>query len=375
MKVLYVVTRADHGGAQIHLLDLLRGFRDRFDVAVATGEEGYLTEETRRLGIPVHILPRLVHPVRPIEDSGAVRDLHALIRETQPTLIHAHTSKAGLVGRLAARLAGVPAVYTAHTWGFMPGTPWMWKLWALPGEWLGARASRRIIVVSEYNRALALRYRVAPARKLVVVHNGVPDTPYRARPDEEGEVRLAMVARFTPQKDQMLLVRALAGIETPVRLLLIGDGPTRAAVEAEAHRLGLADRVEFLGSRDDVAEILAGVHIGVLASNWEAFGIVVAEAMRAGLPVVASRVGGVEEVMVDGVTGFLVPRGDVGSMQDRLHRLVKSPDLRMQMGEAGRRQYETRFTIDRMLERTSAVYAAAVPAAYHRGWYPAEQHA
>ncbi|MGH2584657.1 MAG: glycosyltransferase family 4 protein [Dehalococcoidia bacterium] len=356
MRVLYLITRAEYGGGQVHLVDLLRGFRDRFDLALGVGEEDYLTVQARQLGVPVYLLPNLVQPVHPWKDLRALNETRTLIRRVQPDLIHAHTSKAGLVGRVAARIAGVPAVFTAHTWAFAEGVSWRRKLIGVPSEWLATRCSARIINVSEANQAVAMRYRAAPAQVMTVIHNGVPDTPWRARPAEGDQPRIVMVARFSPQKDQQLLLRALAGLDCPFRLALVGDGPLRADAEAEARRLGLEGRVDFLGSRNDVAEILAAASIFALATNWEGFPLSILEAMRAGLPVVASDVGGVAEAVVAGETGFVVPFGDVHALRGRIVQLLGDPALRARAGAAGRARYEQRFTLDGMLERTAAIY-------------------
>ncbi len=360
VRLLYLITRAEHGGGQVHLLDLLRGFRDRYDLALGIGEEGYLAGAARDLGLPVFVLPHLVHPIRPLEDARAVRDVYALIRRLRPALVHAHTSKAGLIGRVAARAAGVPAVFTAHTWAFAEGISRQRQAVGVAGEWLASGISERIINVSEANRRLALRYHVAPASKLVVVHNGVPDVPDRAQPGGTDEPRIVMVARFSTQKDHALLLHALSDIDRPFHLLLVGDGPLRGAVEREARRLGLTERVEFLGARDDIAAILATASIFVLASRWEGFPLSILEAMRAGLPVVASSVGGVEEAVDDGVTGWLVPVSDRAALRRRLVPLIEQPEPRIRMGEAGRQRYAREFTLEQMLFRTGAVYAEAL---------------
>jgi glycosyltransferase involved in cell wall biosynthesis len=360
MRLLYVITRAERGGAQVHVAELLRGFRDRHEPVLAVGEEGYLTETARALGVPVYVLPRLLRALHPVKDLLALRDMRALLRTLRPDLVHAHTSKAGIVARLAARLVGVPSVFTAHTWAFTEGAPLHWRLVGLPAEWLATRCGDAVISVSHYNRRLARRYRIVPDAKLAVVYNGIPDSPHRARPAEGGEVRVVMVARFSPQKDHRLLLRAFAGVKAPARLQLVGDGPGRAAAEAEAQRLGLGGRVEFLGARDDVDRVLARAHVFALATNWESLPISIVEAMRAGLPVVASDVGGVREQVTDGITGFLIPQGDAALLRERLTRLAGDPALRVKMGAAGRARYEADFTVDRMLARSAAVYDALV---------------
>lgn len=252
MKLLQLITRAEHGGAQAHLADLLAGFKGDFELALAVGEEGFLTDRARALELPVYLVPDLVQPVAPSRDVRAVRQVRRVLDDFKPDLIHCHSSKAGFVGRLAASAAGVPAIFTAHGWSFAEGVSWRRKSFAVPSEWLTARLGQKIITVSEQDRKLALRYGVARADDLMTVHNGVPDTPYRALPNCGEPVRIAMVARFAPPKDHLLLLQALKNsASVALELVLIGDGPTRSLVEDAAGALGLGARVSFLGTRSE----------------------------------------------------------------------------------------------------------------------------
>ena len=324
-------------------------------MSLATGEEGVLTEQVRGLGVPVYILPNLVRPINLTKDARAVEEALCCIKSLKPDLVHLHSSKAGLVGRVAARRAGVPAVFTAHGWGFTDGVPWRRRHVVLASEWLAAKWTRKIIAVSEADKRLALRYRVARPEELVTIHNGIGDTPQRALPEGGEPATVIMVARFMPPKDHQLLLEALIGIRSPYHLLLVGDGPGRSQVEAQARALGL-NNIEFLGTRDDVPDLLARSQVFVLPTKWEGFPISILEAMRAGLPVVASDVGGVREAVGEGETGFLVPRGDAAGLRARLEALLENPDLRARLGAEGRRRYEARFGLGRMLKKTRAVY-------------------
>lgn len=257
-------------------------------------------------------------------------------------------------------------VFTAHGWAFTEGVPERERRLYACAERLVAPLADRIITVSDHDRELALAHRVAAPERLVTIHNGVPDVPSSlfARPSE-GPPRLAMVARFEPQKDHFTLLDALAGlIDVSWELELIGDGPWRKAVEKRVEDLSLVRRVRFLGARKDVAQLLARAQVVVLSSKWEGLPRTILEAMRAGLPVVASDVGGVREAVADGETGFLVPRGDVAVLRDRLLRLIQSPQLRVRMGQAGRSRYERHFTFERMFDETMSVYEAVL-AAHH----------
>jgi glycosyltransferase involved in cell wall biosynthesis len=361
VKVLFLITRAEMGGGQVHVLDLIRGMQAYCEPVLGVGEEGFLADAVRALGVKVHVLRHLVQPTRPLTDLRAVGELVSLLRAERPDLLHAHTSKAGTVGRLAARIAGVPAVFTAHSWAFSEGTSWKWKAVGVPMEFAAAFCCEKIINVSEANHKLARRYRVGRAEQLVTVHNGMPDNGFRAKPGAEGECRIVMVARFAAQKDQMTLVRALAKVKAPSRAVLVGDGPTRGAVEAEVARLGLAERVDFLGERRDVAELLAGAHVFALATHYEGFPLSILEAMRTGLPVVSTDVGGVAEAITDGVSGYLTPRGDVETLAWRLESLAASPALRARMGAAARQRFEDEFQVEAMVRKTFEVFRSAMP--------------
>jgi glycosyltransferase involved in cell wall biosynthesis len=364
--ICYLITRAEMGGSQTHVRDLLVGFRERFRLTLATGEEGYLTEEARRIGIQVRVLPSLVQPLRPAQDAEALAQVIGMLRDIKPDLIHCHTSKAGVLGRLAARITGVPAVFTAHTWSFAEGASKLWKIVGTPSERLAASWTSKIITVSESNRSLALAKGIGDAKKIVTIYNGIADTPLRAQPDRLSTPRIVMVARFASQKNQAQLLEAVSSLETPFQLTFVGDGPTRPEVEAMARRLKARGNVEFLGVRKDTDRILADSSIFVLATNWEGFPITILEAMRTGLPVVATDVDGVREAVVDGETGFLVPKANTAALRERLQSLLGDAHARVRMGSNGRRRYEAEYTVFTMLQRTESVYAAVCPGVAQR---------
>jgi glycosyltransferase involved in cell wall biosynthesis len=364
MKILYLITRSERGGGASHVLDLIRGFSQRVEVELATGEEGFLLNEARSMGLVAHHIPNLIMPMRPTQDMRALTDVIRLIRKTKPDLIHAHTSKAGFLGRLAGWACGVPVVFTAHTWCFAEGTSWHWKTIGTFCERVAALAGGPIINVSEANRQLALHYRIAPPPRLATIHNGIPDLPCPAAGAPERSTShtpvILNVARFAPQKDQILLLEAAALISAPFRVQFAGTGPDLEKAQQRAAQLGLTERVEFLGDRGDVNELLARADIFALPTNWEGFPLSILEAMRAALPVIASDVGGVREAVIHGTTGFLVSRGATGPFRERLEQLLADAELRRMMGQAGRRQFVSRFTTPRMLEKTLDIYRQAL---------------
>src|SRR5271169_1250137 len=257
MKILYVITRAERGGAQVHLIDLVRNLPAGCEAVIVTGESGFLTEEAFILGIRVRIVPNLVQPISPLKDLAGLWSLIKVIREEEPHLVHAHTSKAGLLGRLAAFVTGTPAVFTAHTWSFMEGVSWPRRSIALPIERLVAKLSPRIINVSKANLRIAAREGIGDEDRLLCIWNGVPDVPFRAQPGRESVTTLVMTARFVPQKDYLTLVQALTGVTGNWRALFVGGGPAQLSVREAVERNGLSDQVVFTGNRSDIPQLLA----------------------------------------------------------------------------------------------------------------------
>ena len=360
MTILYLITRAEIGGAQVHVLDLLTNLPSGFKAVVATGEAGFLCDQAAGRGISVRHVPDLVQKMHPIKDLKALVSIVRLIRDESPVLVHAHTSKAGLLARLAGRITRTPVVFTAHTWSFADGLPALQRFLAVPLERFAAWGGGKIITVSKSNRDAALQKSISREADLVTIWNGIPDVPYRAHPGTNEIVTLFMTARFAPQKDHALLLEALIGIEANWRLWLLGDGPTRSEIEQLVIQLGLQNRVHFLGARSDAPQLLAAADVFVLSTKWEGLPLSILEAMRAGLPVIASNVGGVAEAVTDGATGYLVEPGDAAMLRARIQAMFTSRDLMSTMGSAGRRRYDQDFRIDKMIHKTLAVYRESV---------------
>ncbi len=216
--------------------------------------------------------------------------------------------------------------------------------------------------MSQVDYDLATRYRVRARGRIVSIHNGISKDAPLSAPETNGVVRLVCVARFSPQKSQSLLVRALERVDVPWHLTFIGDGPLEDEVRRMVAERGFNGRVDFLGARDDVESILARSHIFVLPSNWEGFPLTILEAMRAGLPVIASDVGGVREAVVDGATGYLIPRDDAQLMAERLRRLISDSRLRHTLGKRAREVFLSEFVEEKMFARVQTVYAALAKA-------------
>lgn len=351
------MTLAETGGAQTYVAMLVPALVGSYDVTVAAHGEGPLVEAVTRVGAKFVPLRHVRRPISPWRDALGLLELVVLVRRVRPHVVHANSSKAGVLGRLAAWLARAPIrVFTAHGWAFSAAEPPKRALYRRV-EWLVRPLTTATICVSDAERAAGLAAGACDPRRTVVIRNGIETaTRPRARPETE-PVRIVTVGRLQAPKDPLTLVRALSHVrEQSYRALVIGDGPERPALEAELLRLGLAPTVELVGEREDVAELLAGSHLFVLASRSEGMPLSVLEAMAAGLPVVASRVGGLPELVVEGETGFLVPPGDPSALADAIGRLLDDPQLRERLGSAGRARVEASFRLDLSLRAHLDLY-------------------
>ena len=367
MKILYVVTAGEWGGATLHVLQMMEYIvKKGHEVGLVAAPEPNLMEGAKALGVKIFPNPHFVRPVKPWKDFRALWRVFGAIRQFKPDLVSAHSTKAGFAARFSCAILGVPVIFTAHGWAFTEGKNPLARYLLALAERLAAKVTKKIICVSEYDKELALRFHVAPERKLTVVHNGMKPSLYlnadgsKVRFElglKEDEILITMVARFVSPKDHDTLLQALSLLPgREFKAALVGGGEREALFRKKVGELELRDNVIFLGERRDVPQILAASDIFVLSSNWEGLPRSIIEAMMAELPVVATKVGGVPELVEDGVTGFLVPPRDPDALAEALQKLLTDPKLRRRMGQAGRAKALRKFTSDRMLRETEKAY-------------------
>ena len=360
MKILYVITLPQLGGAQVHLLTLVTELLKRgHETSVVVGSAGWLTEQLEKRGIRYFVLPTLRREISPCCDFAALWHLRRIIKEYQPNLVHCHSSKAGLLGRIAAWSLGVPAVFTVHGWAFTEGIAPMKRRIYECIEWIGGFFSERIICVSEYDCKLGMSTLRRHREKMVTIYNGVSEEAPVYMDVLRESLHLVMVARFSQPKAQGDVLQALfrlneCGIK--VHIDFVGDGTEIDAVRQLAQRLSLSDQVRFLGSQTHVEELLPKYDGFLLISRWEGFPISILEAMRAELPVIASDVGGVSEEVVHGTTGLLVQRDSVDDLAEKLRYAAEHREVFRAMGRAGRKHFVEKFTTAKMMERIMSVY-------------------
>jgi glycosyltransferase involved in cell wall biosynthesis len=356
-RVLIVITLAEVGGAQTYVAQLLPALAARYDVAVAAGGSGPLRDTAKAIGVRFLPLRHLRRPLSPLRDLLALIELILLIRRERPDVLHANSSKAGVLSRLAAVVARVPIrIFTVHGWAFEAYSgpaSWVYR-WA---DRLAGLCTTLTICVAEHERSTGVSAHTCRRGRTVVIRNAVDVAPAPKAGLNGGTPRLVTVGRLKAPKDFGTLTRALAALPSgSFEALIVGDGPDRPRVEAEVERFGLVQAVRLLGERPDVPELLASSDVFVLASASEGLPVSVAEAMAAGLPVVASAVGGVPELVVDGETGLLVPPGDPELLASALGSLLADPGLRRRMGSSGRERAEELFDLAAFLRAHVELY-------------------
>lgn len=362
MKIAYVITRMDEfGGPQIHVRDFARRLKAMNHTPyVIAGSSGAITDALTQEGISCTIIPDMTRAIGGIREIRAFLRLRATLKKIRPDIVSCHSSKAGVVGRLAAASLGLPVIFTVHGWAFTENvSPRARFIYRTIEKFMG-RFCERIITVSEYDRKLGLEAHIAAADKIVTVHNGMLDYPVTPNAPTLGPIRLIMVARFAPQKDHATLISALDQIRgLPWTLRLAGNGDP-SSVQEQINALGLQDKIEILGQRADIGDLLNGSDIFLLITHWEGFPRSIVEAMRAGLPTIATSVAGVPESVIPNETGLLVPHKDVSAVAAALRHLIEHPEERERMGRQARAHYERAFTFDHMFHATIRVYEQAI---------------
>jgi glycosyltransferase involved in cell wall biosynthesis len=379
ISVTHVITRLTLGGSSentVSTIEALERAGYASTLAVGPESEGPSLEDARRRGCRLVDVPTLGREVRPAHDVAAVLALVRLFARTRPDIVHTHTSKAGFVGRLAARLARVPIVIHqphGHVFYGYFGPRRTALYTAL--ERRAARWCDRIITLTERGIEEHLARGIGRPAQYVTVPSGVPTARLRARAPSRpvARARLGVAAeaylvvgfgRLVPIKGFDVLVDALPAVAALVpstRVLLIGDGEEREALEARAERLGVSERLRITGAVDDVIALLAAADVLAAPSRNEGMGRVLVEAMAIGVPVVGTTVGGIPDVILDGECGRLVPPGDTAALGEALAELGMDVALRVKLG-AGARPRAEAFSTDVAAAAMGAIYDGLVHA-------------
>jgi glycosyltransferase involved in cell wall biosynthesis len=372
--VCHVITKLELGGAQeVAMRVVARLDRGRFRPVLIAGPRGLLTEEARALeGIDVRIVPSLLREVHPLKDLCALWELTCLFRLLRPKIVHTHSSKAGIVARLAAWLAGVTCIlHTIHGYGVTPAQPFWLRRMLIALEWAVGWVTTHWIAVSQVDRLQGIEWGLFSASKVSVVRPGIDPAPFAARihPAERERLRAMLgvgpdhllvgtVACLKPQKSPEDFIRVAARVcqRLPkARCVLVGDGTMRPQIEAALRAEGLQERVILLGWRRDVAALLKAFDVFVLTSRWEGLPCVLLEARASRIPIVATRVGGAAEAITEQAQGTLHQPGDVQAMADRICQVLEDERYRAQLRMRSE-EFPEEFTIQETVKQYQSLY-------------------
>ena len=364
---------------------LIAGMLDpnRFDVAVLsgprTGSEGSLIDEVRSRGISLTIEPALVREINPAKDLLALFHMTRFIQRGRYDIVHTNSSKAGILGRWAAWLAGTPViVHTVHGWGHNDRQHSLVRRAFILLEQITAPITDRLVVVSPRNTEKGLADGIGSPEKYTTIRSGIDLARFRQPTLPRDAVRAELgippdapvvgsVTRLSPQKAPLDLVETAAQVAArrpDVHFVAVGDGPLRAEVEACIAARGLTDRFHLTGLRRDVPDLLHSFDLFVLSSLWEGLPRVLPQAMAAGLPIVTTAADGSAEAVTDGVNGTLTPPGDTDAMAAALLHLLDDPALAARMGQAGRARADE-FGAHKMVDDIAALYKTLLTDAFH----------
>lgn len=371
LKVLHLITRLVVGGAQDNtLLTIEKSDRTKFNVHLASNPDGFWYSRAIQSTDNFHSLPNLVNPLNPIKDFIALSDIVQLLRREQFDIIHTHSSKAGILGRWAARIAGVPVViHTIHGFAFHDFMP-SWKRQIYINLERSVRpCTDFFITVSELNRQEAVKLGILSLENSQTVYSGIDfsklDRPSNSQQTKEqlgipeGWKTIVMVGRLDEQKAPYFLVDAFSQVlkqHPETLLLLVGEGELQPMLQTQVEKLGIVKQVKFLGSREDVPEILQVADIFALSSRWEGLGRAMTEAMLLGKSIVVPNIYGIPEIVHHNETGLLFPSGNVDQLTSYLIYLLEHPEERQRLGENAKQLTRKLFDAERMVESIEQIY-------------------
>lgn len=368
-KVLLVVTKSNFGGAQRYVYDIARSCKDTFNVSVAFGGSGSLGRKLAENGIPTIPLPFLERDIHVLKDWRAFSRLVGLLREEKPDVLHVNSSKAGGLGALAGRIAGVPRiVFTSHGLAYDEDRGFLARAGIFIATWLTFLLAHTVICISRdtYERARRL---FLVGTKVRLVHNGVEQ--FTLVPRDEARIRIlksctesgsdalwvGAIAEFVRNKGLSYAIEACTRLESAdTQLFFIGDGDERSESAQKVRDAHVSERVCMPGYIPDARDLLSAFDIFILPSVKEGLPYVLLEAGLARLPVIASDIPGVRDIIEDGINGTLVPPKDPEALARAIDDLAKKPEVRARLGDALFHTVSTSFHLSRMAEKTADIY-------------------
>lgn len=370
INLCFVITKLELGGAQKQLLSLINRLdKNKFNLFLFTAKEGLLLEDADNFnGLIIKKSGYLERPINPLKDILALWELHKFIKQNNIDIVHTHSSKAGILGRLAARWAKVKIIlHTVHGWSFNDYQSAFSRNLYIWLEKITAKFTDKLIVVSNYDKQTGLNNRIGHEDKYILIRYGIDDNEFNVQDNtirkelgfDEKDLLVGTVSCLKPQKSPQDFIKLclLTNKTVPgIKFLLVGDGILRKKIEKLIQKLCLSRNLILAGWRKDIPRILASIDIFVLTSRWEGLPISAIEAISASKPVIVTNTGGIAEVIEDGKTGFLIEPGDVKSMAGTLSRLLNDQELRRRLSIDAKLSLGQNFSLEQMVKNTQAVY-------------------
>lgn len=361
MKILYVITQAEIGGAQKYVLDLARAFNG---TVVSGTDSQELANRAQEIGVKYLGLPELKRNISPFLNIAAILALRKIYREIKPDIVHLNSSMAGFLGSLAAVGLKTKVIYTAHGFVFNESLPRFKKMTYIWLEKFASKFRDKIITVSDYDYNSALRYKIAPKAKLITIHNGLEQKDFLTKEDALHALRLpsdkfiiGTIANAYPTKGIETLLKAINLLDNQTKqdliYVLIGDGPEMPKYKAYITKHNLTNNIRLLGNMPNASKYLKAFNIFVLPSIKEGFPYAILEAMQAGVPIIASKVGGIPEAIVD--AGIQTNPDDPQGLSIAIAKLLNNPDTQTILAKKSLERAKA-FSLENMLSRTLETY-------------------
>ena len=355
-KVVIVITRSDIGGAQNHVLSLIKSFHKHYEMALVVGSKGFLADSVSAMGIKVHFLFDL-DSYNPIK---AIWKLQKILTQESPDLVHTHSSLASFYGRAAAKFNGIKVLYTVHGWHFAgEKNPIKWLIKV--GLEFGARSfTDRWIAVSEFDLNLGRRFHLFKKNKIDVVVNGIENKPPAVRAsvaiDAGQALEVVFVGRSTYQKNCTAALAVMEGTTENVNLTMFAAGGQISELVSAHAKSPVKSRIRLILNEPNAALEMDKFSVMLITSRYEGMPLGGIEGMRSGLAIVSTDVCGMNELVESGKNGYLFRQGDNDAMAGKLNELSQDRVKLAKMSNASRRRFERLYTLEKMLESTESVY-------------------
>jgi len=375
-NILFVVTKASWGGAQRYVFDMAKALsKDDFEVSVAFGTKGMLADKLEELHVPLYHINSLQRDFSFFADIKSFFSLYRIYRKARPDIVHLNSSKGGALGALAARMAGVPKIiFTVHGWAFNESRPQWQKTIITIIHWITVALSHKTITVSLFDYEQAKDWFLV-GKKIVPIHNGIGSFAKKDKaearsflahahptlPQHLNDIWIGTTSELHTNKGLNYLLRSFAKIAPTCPesiVVIVGAGEKRDSLHLLASDLGIAPRVFFLGFIENASHYLTAFDVFTLTSRKEGLPYAILEAGSAGLPVIASNIGGIPEIIESGRDGFLTRPGDTTALAEHLTTVCHDKPKASTIGAALQKKIESEFSLEKMLEETKRIYTS-----------------